>query len=141
MEKLITSVIGEQCYQTFFYEGEFTDIPCLKYTISKGLGYGIVIGSGIMKLPQIIKIVANRDVTGLNAMSFYMECAAFLPSIVYNYLYGYPISTYGENVIILIQNYFLVFLFWMYFLFVVCIIVDLPREMRKRHLLINLLLS
>ena len=113
MKRLITTVIGEKCYFTFFEDGIFTDVPCLKYTISKGLGYGIVIGSGIMKLPQILKIAMNRDVTGLNAVSFYMECAAFLPSIVYNILKGYPISTYGENVIILIQNFFLVFLYWM----------------------------
>lgn len=90
------------------------DMDCLKYAISKGLGYGIVIGSGIMKLPQILKIILNRDVTGLNAMSFYMECAAFLPSIVYNFLKGYPISTYGENVIILFQNFLLVCLFWIF---------------------------
>ena len=114
MEKLITEVIGEKCYETFFIDGNFMDVPCLKYTISKGLGYGIVIGSGIMKLPQILKIMLSKDVTGLNAMSFYMECAAFLPSIVYNMIKGYPISTYGENVIILIQNYFLVILYWMY---------------------------
>ena len=114
MEKLITVVIGDKCYHTFFFEGNFKDIPCLKYTISKGLGYAIVVGSGIMKLPQILKIVMNRDVTGLNAMSFYMECAAFLPSIVYNVLKGYPISTYGENIIILIQNYLLVILYWLY---------------------------
>ena len=73
------------------------DVPCLKYSISKGLGYGIVVGSAIMKLPQILKIVMNRDVTGLNAMSFYMECAAFLPSIVYNF-----------------QNFLLVGLYWLY---------------------------
>ena len=110
---MITYLIGDTCYRTFFINGSFTDIPCLKYSISKGLGYGIVVGSGIMKLPQIMKIVMNKDVTGLNAMSFYMECVAFLPSIIYNYLKGYPISTYGENVIILFQNLFLVLLYWM----------------------------
>lgn len=114
MEKMITYLIGDTCYRTFFINGSFTDIPCLKYSISKGLGYGIVVGSGIMKLPQIMKIVMNKDVTGLNAMSFYMECVAFLPSIIYNYLKGYPISTYGENVIILFQNLFLVLLYWMH---------------------------
>ena len=114
MEKLISYVIGDQCYQTFFMEGIITDIPCLKYSISKALGYGIVVGSGIMKLPQIIKIMKGRDVTGLNAVSFYMECAAFLPSIVYNFLKKYPLSTYGENVIILFQNFFLVVLYWIY---------------------------
>ena len=114
MDSVISYVIGPKCYRTFFMEGDFMDVPCLKYSISKGLGYGIVVGSAIMKLPQILKIVMNRDVTGLNAMSFYMECAAFLPSIVYNFLKGYPISTYGENVIILFQNFLLVGLYWLY---------------------------
>ena len=113
MKRAITAMIGDKCYQTFFWEGNFIDVPCLKYSISKALGYGIMIGSGIMKMPQIIKIMINKDVTGINAVSFYMECAAFLPSIVYNILKGYPISTYGENVVILAQNFFLVLLFWM----------------------------
>lgn len=113
MSKLISYFIGDTCYHTFFIDGSLMDIPCLKYSISKALGYGIVIGSGIMKLPQILKIIFSRDVTGLNAMSFYMECVAFLPSIIYNYLKGYPISTYGENVIILFQNMLLVVLYWM----------------------------
>lgn len=107
-------MIGDKCYNTFFMEGDFLDVPCLKYSVSKALGYGIMFGSGIMKMPQIIKIMRSRDVTGINAVSFYMECAAFLPSIVYNALKHYPISTYGENVIILAQNFFLVLLYWMY---------------------------
>ena len=107
-------MIGDKCYGTFFMEGDFLDVPCLKYSVSKALGYGIMLGSGIMKMPQIIKIMKSRDVTGINAVSFYMECVAFLPSIVYNALKHYPISTYGENVIILAQNFFLVLLYWLY---------------------------
>lgn len=129
MSKLISYFIGDTCYRTFFIDGSLMDIPCLKYSISKALGYGIVIGSGIMKLPQILKIIFSRDVTGLNAMSFYMECVAFLPSIIYNYLKGYPISTYGENVIILFQNMLLVVLYWMYSLHRT-VILALPRERR-----------
>ena len=116
-EKVITTLIGDKCYRTFFMEGDFLDVPCLKYSVSKALGYGIMFGSGIMKMPQIIKIMKNRDVTGINAVSFYMECAAFLPSIVYNVLKHYPISTYGENIVILAQNIFLVLLYWMYVAF------------------------
>ena len=86
MDSIISYVIGPKCYRTFFMEGDFMDVPCLKYSISKGLGYGIVVGSAIMKLPQILKIVMNRDVTGLNVMSFYMEYAVLRPSIVYNLL-------------------------------------------------------
>lgn len=134
MSKLISYFIGDTCYRTFFIDGSLMDIPCLKYSISKALGYGIVIGSGIMKLPQILKIIFSRDVTGLNAMSFYMECVAFLPSIIYNYLKGYPISTYGENVIILFQNMLLVVLYWMYSLHRTVIPSFAKGEARKSFL-------
>lgn len=40
MDSIISYVIGPKCYRTFFMEGDFMDVPCLKYSISKGLGYG-----------------------------------------------------------------------------------------------------
>jgi mannose-P-dolichol utilization defect protein 1 len=30
-----------------------TDGDCLKYALSKGLGLGIVVGGGIVKIPQV----------------------------------------------------------------------------------------
>eukprot|EP00662_Eupelagonemidae_sp_cell21_P057327 gene57327-biopygen103832 len=48
--------LAEECFDTSITKGEFTDAPCLKQTISKLLGYAIVFGSGILKVPQIMKI-------------------------------------------------------------------------------------
>ena len=64
---LMTSLqlINEECFQTLFIKGSVTDAPCLKMLLSRGLGTAIVAGSTMVKLPQVMKIVANGDVAGL----------------------------------------------------------------------------
>ena len=75
-----------------------------------------------MKFPQIYQIWRNRSVLGLNIHSLYFECAENLPFVVYNLvqvlgrvrlcnLQGYPFSTFGESVMILIQAIIQVLLF------------------------------
>ena len=49
------------------------DKSCLKFTISKGIGMAIIVGSSILKLPQIIKILSNGSVEGLSSISNYIE--------------------------------------------------------------------
>lgn len=56
----------------------------LSYMLSKIMGYLIVLGSVVMKLPQILSIVRNRSVIGLNVYSFYFECAENIPAVIYN---------------------------------------------------------
>lgn len=90
------------------------DVPCLKVVISKGIGYGMIVFSSILKLPQIIKIMSAKSVEGLSPASFYMEVLAFTFTIVYNYILKYPFSSYGEAVVINVQNILLVFLLWAY---------------------------
>jgi hypothetical protein len=35
----------------------FSNKECLKVTISKGIGFAIIAGSAILKVPQIMKII------------------------------------------------------------------------------------
>ena len=49
------------------------DQECIKFTISKGIGLAIIVGSGILKIPQIIKIISNGSVDGLSSISNYIE--------------------------------------------------------------------
>lgn len=65
-------IFREDCFDKFT-SNDFTDQECLKVTISKGIGFAIVAGSSILKLPQIIKIVSSGSVDGLAAMSQYLE--------------------------------------------------------------------
>ena len=70
--KMVLWIFREDCYNKFI-NMDFADMECVKFTISKGLGFAIVVGSGILKVPQIIKIVMNGSVEGLAAISTYIE--------------------------------------------------------------------
>ncbi|KAK8796077.1 hypothetical protein WA171_004041, partial [Blastocystis sp. BT1] len=84
------------------------------YFLSKLMGYLIVVGSAVMKFPQILNILKSRSVVGLNVYSFYFECAENLPIIIYHSIYHYPFSTYGECILILVQDIILVLLTHLY---------------------------
>ena len=65
-------IFREDCL-TKFLAYDFEDMECLKFTVSKGIGIGIVGASSILKLPQIIKIVSSGSVEGLAPISTYIE--------------------------------------------------------------------
>ena len=66
-------VFREDCFDTFFNKHDFTNAECLKFTITKLLGYLIIAGSVIIKLPQILKIMKNKSVAGISKYLFYIE--------------------------------------------------------------------
>ena len=45
---------SKRCYSSLVENLDFGDAACLKYSLSKGLGVGIVIGGSIMKVPQLL---------------------------------------------------------------------------------------
>lgn len=47
------ALIGKRCYEVLVYDFDVTNTECLKYALSKGLGLGIVLGGGIVKIPQV----------------------------------------------------------------------------------------
>lgn len=76
---------------------ELLDPPCLKFAISKTLGYGIVAGSAGVKLPQLVAIYRAGGVSGLSGSSILIEMASLVSSVAYFTALGYPFSTWGEN--------------------------------------------
>lgn len=46
--------IKQECYTSLVENIDVRDVKCLKYSLSKVLGIGIVIGGSIMKVPQIL---------------------------------------------------------------------------------------
>ena len=55
-------------------------------------------GGGIVKVPQIIKIVRSRSASGLSLSSYLLDTASLLLTVAYNVRLDFPLSTYGENV-------------------------------------------
>ena len=50
-------IFREDCYDQFFVKKDFSNFECIKFTLSKFVGFGIIAGSSILKVPQIVKIV------------------------------------------------------------------------------------
>lgn len=80
--------------------------------ISKLLSLGIIAGSCLLKIPQILKIFQQKDVSGLSKSSLYLDVYSTGVTIVYNLRMNYPLLSYGENISLLIQNIVLVFCYW-----------------------------
>jgi len=102
------------CYQKYFHDLNFMDVVCLKLLLSKLLGYGIITGSLIVKLPQIIKLLQSGRADNIAPSMFILENIGYTISSVYNYRHGYAFSTYGESVFLLLQGFILVFLVFKY---------------------------
>lgn len=54
LEPALTFTLVQKCYTSLVENLDVTDIECLKYSLSKGLGLGIVVGGSIMKVPQLL---------------------------------------------------------------------------------------
>jgi mannose-P-dolichol utilization defect protein 1 len=91
----------ENCIQEFI-SGSF-DKSCIQLIISKLLGYSIICLSAILKVPQIKNMLNTKTDKGLNYVSVYSEILLYLFATLYSFHYRNPISTYGENIIVLIQ--------------------------------------
>ena len=94
---------------TFHFEKE-----CITYLISKGLSIGIVLFSFTSKIPQILNMYKSKEIKGLSYLSIYLDVISFLCSSLYPFHKGYSFITYGENVIILLENLFIFFMAWSY---------------------------
>ncbi|KAF9165870.1 hypothetical protein BGX21_007931 [Mortierella sp. AD011] len=98
------SIIGETCYNSLIEQFNYRDVSCIKLAISKGLGYGIVAGGAIVKMPQIFKILGARSAQGLSLSSYLLETLACVIGLAYNIRLGHPFSTYGETFFVTIQD-------------------------------------
>ncbi|CAM6110309.1 unnamed protein product [Calypogeia fissa] len=87
---------------------------CLFPLLSKILGYAIIAGASVVKLPQIILILKNKSIKGLSVSSFELEVVGFTIALAYCIWKQLPFSAYGELVFLLLQGIVIVFLIYYY---------------------------
>lgn len=68
------------------------------------LGYGIVAGSIFVKVPQILKLLANRSGAGINIFSVFLELTAITLNLSYSFVKGFPFSSWGDVSFLAIQT-------------------------------------
>lgn len=109
-EKLVFDFAGNCPFETM----STWSSQCYKFLFSKFLSSAILLGSVAVKLPQVFNIVSTKNVVGLSPQAFYSEVPLATLSVLYSYRLGYAFTSYGESVMVLIQNMILVYLLWVY---------------------------
>lgn len=110
LEPYARPILGKKCTHSLLKLWDFGDKQCVERLLSKGLSYGIIAGSALVKLPQIFQIALARSGKGVSPVAYWMETLAFSIFCAYNYRSGNPFSTYGEGALISVQN---VLILWM----------------------------
>lgn len=96
-----------------FMAFDFSDSTCLKATISKVLGYFIILGACIVKLPQILNYIKDKSTEGTSKNAAYLELAGYMLQGIWHMFHnGSPFSAYGETVIVALQSFLVVILIW-----------------------------
>ncbi|XP_028654265.2 mannose-P-dolichol utilization defect 1b [Erpetoichthys calabaricus] len=103
-ELLVKFLIPEKCFDEFFINFNFLDVPCLKILISKVLGIGIIAGSIMVKLPQIIKLIRAKSAEGLSFKAVLLELLAITGTMVYSISNSFPFSAWGEVLFLMVQT-------------------------------------
>ncbi|XP_071988034.1 mannose-P-dolichol utilization defect 1 protein-like [Engystomops pustulosus] len=107
---LVPGILPERCYDEFFLNYNLLHVECLKILLSKMLGFGIILGSIMVKVPQIVKIVGSGTAEGLSFQAVLLELLALSGTMVYSITYSFPFSSWGEVLFLMIQTLVIGFL-------------------------------
>ncbi len=110
-EDLVYGIFPQSCLSPF---SNMLRADCLKKTIAKFVGYGIVIASSVVKLPQVVNIIRARSTEGVSDVVLHVESIGYLTSFFYPLHYSMPFSAYGESLFLSVQSAFLMLLLWHY---------------------------
>ena len=97
-------LMSPACFESLVINLNFSDAVCLKSAVSKTLGLGIVVGSSLVKVPQVLKIMASGSAEGISFMSILLELIAITFSGVYGFSNNFPFSAYGESLFLALQT-------------------------------------
>ena len=101
---------SDQCCHQFVYDWNLSDSNCLKLAITKGLGYGIIVASTLVKLPQLIKILTAGSGVGISVMGVLLEALAITFSASYSFAKKFPFTAWGESLFLLLETALIAFL-------------------------------
>ncbi|XP_061922179.1 mannose-P-dolichol utilization defect 1b [Entelurus aequoreus] len=101
---LLAYLMPESCYDELFIKFNLLHVPCLKILISKGLGIGIILGSVMVKLPQILKMMGAKSAEGLSFQSVLLELLAITGTMAYSIANKFPFSAWGEVFFLMLQT-------------------------------------
>lgn len=103
-------IFPQPCYDEYFLKLNFFHVQCFNVVLSKALGYGIILGAVLVKLPQIMKIVSAGSGKGISLVAVMCELFAISATTTYGFAMSFPFSAYGEGLFLTIQTSLIAFL-------------------------------
>ena len=103
-EQLMSVFMSPKCYHEIFTELNVTNVDCLTMIASKGLGYAILAGSLLLRVPQILNILKAKSVDGLSFASEVLMIMSIFSALSYGYSKQFPISAYGDSYALFAQT-------------------------------------
>ena len=79
-------------------------LPCALDAVSRAASLAIVAGAALLKVPQILNVLKAKSADGLSLLSLELDVLVFISSIAYSVKLSYSLHSYGEQVLVLIQN-------------------------------------
>jgi len=79
-------------------------MPGTSQLVDNALGSLMIAGSAAKGTPQIARIVRKESTRGLSPASIYGDCLIYSTKVAYHVRRGYPISAWGELLILMLQN-------------------------------------
>ncbi|CBZ24972.1 conserved hypothetical protein [Leishmania mexicana MHOM/GT/2001/U1103] len=70
---------------------------------SNYLSYAVVVGSSILKVPQIMKVWQSNKADGISLLSLFIELFSYIVSTSWGVVQGLPFRDCGENMFIALQ--------------------------------------
>jgi mannose-P-dolichol utilization defect 1 len=103
--------LPEQCIQSFPF---MTPAACWSQFASKLVGVAIILASCINKAPVILSLQQNQSAAGLSRSSIYSESLVLANAASYGILNRHPMTAFGENIALFVQNLIIIYLCWKY---------------------------
>ncbi|KAL6060139.1 Mannose-P-dolichol utilization defect 1 protein [Balamuthia mandrillaris] len=88
--------------------------PTHAQLLSKALSYGILAGSLVYKLPQILKIQQAKSAEGIAASAIVLELLGATCATIYSFNNGYSFLTYGESCFVILFDLFILYQIMMF---------------------------
>ena len=107
---ICSQLIPSDCCHTLLVDLNLTHEQCIKTTVSKVIGLGIIVASTLVKMPQVVKISKAKSSVGLSFWGVLLELMAITFNTAYSYQRQYPFSAWGEALFILIETGIIAFL-------------------------------
>jgi len=101
---LLKRFFPAKCVEKLVVDFDIFDLNCLKIVASKSLGYAIIIASILVKLPQLLKMIAAKSGAGISLSSVLLELAAVSTTVAYSVAKAFPFSAWGEGLFLCLQT-------------------------------------